>query len=265
MRLDSSLKTIGLSLAWMCLAANAAMAAGAPDPDIGSLAASDTLRTNLWLAQALMRDIVREASVALPPAPAPLLLTVEAQGPAAELFTTVAAGLLAENGYELYQAPGVGEAARDTTTGKAARDTTAGQSARDRTAANTAKNAATAAAASIPADYEIRFQLEEMRLEYPETGRRFGIWRQWVARDMALSALVTIVQLENGRILLSDRIHRSFRDRVSSNQFKSVRSDLYDFTDADLQESGWRRRLEEMVVIGTLTGLVAIYFANTGN
>ena len=42
-------------------------------------------------------------------------------------------------------------------------------------------------------------------------------------------------------------------------------SELYDFTTAETSESGWQRRIEEIVVLGTLAGLVAVYFANTGN
>jgi hypothetical protein len=32
-----------------------------------------------------------------------------------------------------------------------------------------------------------------------------------------------------------------------------------------VKSSSWNRRLEEIVVLGTLTGLVIIYFANTGS
>ena len=41
--------------------------------------------------------------------------------------------------------------------------------------------------------------------------------------------------------------------------------DLYPFTSAETEESGWQRRTEEIVVLGALVGLVVIYFANTTN
>mgnify|MGYP006879661901 CR=1 FL=1 len=66
-------------------------------------------------------------------------------------------------------------------------------------------------------------------------------------------------------MLLNQRVARSFSDRVPSSDFDSVNSDLYPFTTAETEESGWQRRLEEIVVLGALTGLVVIYFANTSN
>lgn len=39
----------------------------------------------------------------------------------------------------------------------------------------------------------------------------------------------------------------------------------YEFTTAEPAEGGMRAILEELVVVGALTGLVAVYFANSGN
>ena len=66
-------------------------------------------------------------------------------------------------------------------------------------------------------------------------------------------------------MLLSSRVARSFSDRVPSDDFDDVNSNLYSFTTAETGESGWQRRLEEIVVLGALAALVAIYFANTAN
>ena len=66
-------------------------------------------------------------------------------------------------------------------------------------------------------------------------------------------------------MLLSDQVQRRFSDRVSSDDCGTVDSQLYDFTTAEISESGWKGRMEEIIVLGTLAGLVAIYFANTGD
>ena len=50
---------------------------------------------------------------------------------------------------------------------------------------------------------------------------------------------------------------------MPDGDFDRVNSDLYGFTRAQTAESGWQRRMEEIVVLGTLAGLVAVYFANT--
>jgi len=43
----------------------------------------------------------------------------------------------------------------------------------------------------------------------------------------------------------------------------AVESTAYPFTQAAEQTSGSSRRLEQIVVLGALAGLVAVYFANT--
>jgi hypothetical protein len=201
-------------------------------------AADDTVRSNLWLARALMAEIVADVAADMPPPPASVLLRAEGTNEGLDVFTARAAEVLERAGYALYL-PVTPPAEGDS--------------------------AATEAPPPARTDYELRYRIEDLRLAYPESGRRFGVWRSWVARDMVLSAYVTVLEPASGRLLLSDRLERSYRDRVPSARFAGVRSDLYPFTDAQLQDSGWRRRLEEMVVLGTLTGLVAIYFANTGD
>jgi len=217
--------------------------------DFPQLAAADTVRTNLWLVQALMGEIVRTSLSVLPAAPAKLVLEATATDAATEIFGTVAAGVLLKQGYELYLEDGAAVSDEDES-------------------GNPSDSTAVVGAIPEPesnADYEYRYRIEEINLGYPETGRRLGIWRQWVARDLEMVAHLTVVEKQTGRLLLNDRFRRSFQDRVPSDDFDDVRSGSYAFTDAEVKSSGWNRRLEEIVVLGTLTGLVIIYFANTGS
>jgi hypothetical protein len=114
-------------------------------------------------------------------------------------------------------------------------------------------------------DLVISYDVENIDLAYPRTGRRFGLWRQWIERQMSASAFVTVVERGSGRLILQDRFERAYRDRVPDDVCDDIGSSLYPWTDAERQESGLRRRLEEVVVLGTLAGLVAVYFANTGS
>jgi hypothetical protein len=216
------------------------------------LGAQDTLRTNLWVAQALMVEVVRQTVRSLPPAPAKVIIQPQSTGAPTDVFGTVVAEVLGEAGYELYldqteeneEAEGTGRIE---------------QTEADSTAV------ATEVQVPVGVDYEYRFKIEQIRLSYPQVKRRFGIWRQWVDRELTLGALVTIVHKPSGRLLMNDRFERTFQDRVASDDFDSVRSEVYDFTDTELQAGGWHRRAEQIVVLGTLAGLIAVYFANTGN
>jgi hypothetical protein len=296
MRMRSILLILGL----LTILAGSALGEAAT-PDLSFSAAGDTVRSNLWLTRALMTEVMEAAVAVLPAPPASVVLSPQGKGDGLQLMSTVAANVLRRRGYELYLreqpkepaaragaaagaggSAGVGGAASETggaageTGGAAGAGGAAGEAGG---AGGGAGSAAAGAGTAAPAvtdstlapppppnvDYELRYQIEDIRLAYPETGRRFGIWREWVSRDLVLSAYITVLEPASGRLLLSDRLERTFRDRVPNASFAAVRSDLYPFTDATLQESSWRRRLEQLVVLGTLTGLVAIYFANTGN
>lgn len=189
---------------------------------------ADSVRTNIWLAEALMAEAVQVAAVYLPPPPAAVMLVDKSTAAYEELFVGPTWRILEDMGYDLYLPD----------------DDPARQAA---------------------VDYEFRYSVLDVVLAYPEVGRTLGLWRQWVARDMSLTVLMEITEADSGRLLMSDRIERRFSDRVPADDLDAVNSSLYDFTTAETGESGWHRRLEEIVVLATLTGLVVVYFANTSN
>ena len=120
----------------------------------------------------------------------------------------------------------------------------------------------------IPEDFSgliLDFNVLDIDLAYPEVGRSVGIWKQWVERRLSVTAQVKISRADDGRLLLREKFQRQFLDRVPAGDLDAVNSRLYEFTTAEIAESGWHRRLEEMVIVGTLAGLVAVYFANTNN
>jgi len=188
----------------------------------------DTVRTNLWLTKALMGEIVTLAVSSLPPAPGSVLLVNEGSDKMDELFGGVATGILSDRGYDLYVAAG------DSTV-------------------------------QTPRDFVFSYKVMGVELAYPEVGRTLGIWQRWVARDVAVTASVEVSTASAGQLLFKDIVERRFSDRVDNDDFEDVESDLYDFTTAETSGGGWQNRMEEIVVLGTLVGLIAIYFSNTGN
>jgi hypothetical protein len=194
-------------------------------PEGLALAGADTIRTNLWIAEALMGETVTEAMRHLPPPPLTIVLVPSDKEQKTELLTTMVTQHLGRAGYEVHfdQAP----------------------------ADSTARH------------WELRYKVVELGVGYPETGRRLGIWRDWVAREMSFTALYTIVETPGGRVLFNDRVCRAYQDRVPSDDIADCQNPAYGFTTAEVKESGWQRRIEEIVVLGTLAGLVAVYFQNT--
>ncbi len=191
-------------------------------------AASDTVRTNVWLVDALMAEIVTTAARALPPAPGAVRLEPMRDDNRNDLFQAVAAEVLGAAGYDLYLS-----------------------------VADSTRQGAV--------DYVVGFNVQDIHLAYPDVGRTLGLWRRWVDRQMSVSVLVEISEESSGRLLLNERMVRKFGDRLESSAFDAVDSAEYEFTTAETSESGMKNRMEEVVVLGTLAGLVAIYFANTGN
>lgn len=198
-------------------------ATGLPGP-----AEPDTVRTNLWLTEALMGEIVTLAVGSLPPGGHAIKLEAQSADDGEEIFGGVAANILSELGHELYVA------SQDSNL-----------------------------AASV--DYVFGYRVVGIELSYPEVGRTLGIWQRWVARDLVVSAAVEISAANSGQLLFKDIVERSISDRVDNDDFDLVGSDRYDFTTAEKSGSGWKNRMEEIVVLGTLVALIAIYFANTGS
>jgi hypothetical protein len=201
------------------------------DQDAGALAlpaitAADSVHTNIWLTEALMAEIVTRATRVLPPAPAAVRLVQTKQGDEDDLLKEAMVRVLGGQGYTLFL-PDEDEARQ------------------------------------AAVDFVMTFHVVGVDLVYPEVGRTLGLWRQWVSRELEVTAQVELSAADSGRILFSDRITRSFADRIADDDFRRVDSSLYDFTTAETAESGWHRRLEEIIVLGTLAGLVAVYFANT--
>ena len=184
----------------------------------------DTLRTNLEVAAALMREAIESLEADLPPPPGVMVLVPASTEPAADLLTDVTFKLLQAAGYEVYleQAP-------------------------------------TGTEAPV---YEFRYRVQDLQLAYPTSGRRMIFWKSWVGRQMDLALQITLVS-GDGQMLLSRRLAHSFQDRVPVKYVEAVESPAYPFTQAEEQPSGSSRRLEQIVVLGALAGLVAVYFANT--
>ena len=220
-------------------------------------ASADTVRTNLWLFEALMTDVIATVSRYLPPPPAEVELVPLGDTEAEELMLTVASRLLAERGYRLY-GPFLAEA-----TDPASQDESTSQDNGGVSPTGGDDNSASTAGAGQGTRYRLAYRVVDIELSYPDTGRRMGIWRQWVERELELTVAVELSEVASGRLLASERVTRRFGDRVPDGDFSAVDSDMYPFTTAETGESGWRRRLEEIVVLGTLAGLVAVYFANT--
>jgi hypothetical protein len=175
-----------------------------------------------------MGEIVSVAAATLPPGPHALKLVDQGGSQGDELFGGVAAKVLREQGHGLFVA---------------GQDSTA-----------------------VPdVDFVFGYRVIGVDLTYPEVGRTLGIWQRWVARDLEVSVSVEVAAASSGQLLFKDIVSRRFNDRVDNGDFDDVGSDLYEFTQAEKSGSGWKNRMEEIIVLGTLVGLIAVYFANTGN
>ncbi len=206
----------------------ASTALGSGPMGLPGVAEPDTVRTNIWLTEALMSELVASTARVLPAPPAALQLVQNGTKPEDGLYKSALVRVLGGLGYEIYTED-----------------------------EDPARQAAV--------DFIYSFSVQGVELEYPEVGRTLGLWRRWVDRQLKVTVRVDVVMANSGRVLLSERIQRLFNDRVSADQFDIVDSDLYDFTSAETSESGWKSRMEEIVVLGTLVGLVAVYFSNTGD
>ena len=196
--------------------------------DSAALTVADSVRSNLWLCESLMEDIAGQAVRTLRPAPGAVRVERRGKLEGEEILGQVVYQVLSAAGYEVFT--DVEDSSRQAAV-----------------------------------DYIYSCQLKQIELTYPRVGRTLGLWRQWVDRDLSVSADIQVLEANTGRLLFTDLVTRQFSDRIGAGDLDAVNSNLYSFTSAETSESGWHRRLEEIAVVGTLTGMVAVYFANTGN
>ncbi|MHB8078787.1 MAG: hypothetical protein ACYDIE_05995 [Candidatus Krumholzibacteriia bacterium] len=208
-----------------------------PASRLPGIGATDTVRTNIWLARALLAETVEAAAAALPPAPGNVVLRPLVRSEGTALLIGVVEDLLSARGYTLYLD--------------------------ERDIADKSKPVPELHAPA--GGTEMRLACEDLTLVYPRVGRHFGLWRQWVDRELNAVVQITIVDRDTGRLFYDERVTRGYGDRVPAGRFGAVRSSAFSFSDAPVAEGGWRRRAEQTIVLGTLAGLVALYFANTGS
>ncbi len=187
----------------------------------------DTVRSNIWLTEALMAEIAASSTRVLPGPGSAIQLIQEQFTVEDDLYAGAVVRVLGGMGYDVYLGS----------------DDPAQQAA---------------------VDCFYSYSVHGVELAYPQVGRTLGLWRRWIDRELQVTVQVKVTMANSGRLLLNDRIQRSFSDRVPDDAFDRVDSDLYLFSTAETSESGWKGRMEEIVVLGTLAGLVAVYFANTG-
>ncbi len=228
----------------------------------------DTVRTNLWLVEALMAEVVADVVRALPPVPAEIVLEPTGDTEADELMSTVIARDLAALGYDVFRTvPDAADLLDEEETypieGEYDESDQYDQDAADDGGFGGGESPGTGDAGTAIESLLLTYRVVDIGLYYPDTGRRLGLWRQWVARDIELTVMISLQDLASGRLLLSDRYTRSFSDRVPDDDFAAVNSDVYPFTSGEPAQSGWKGRIEEIVVLGALAALVAIYLANT--
>ncbi len=191
-------------------------------------AQADTVRSNIWLTEALMAEIVASTARVLPAPPAAIQLIQDGSSLEDGLFKTALVRVLGGQGYEIYL-----------------------------------EDEDPAMQAAVDCIYT--FRVHGVELMYPDVGRTLGLWRSWIDREIKVTARIDVVMANSGRVLLSELVQRRFSDRVNDDYFDMVDSELYEFTTAETSESGWKSRMEEIIVLGTLAGLVAVYFSNTGD
>ncbi len=202
-----------------------------PGPVLASepqAAVADTVPSNLWLTRSLMEDLAARCASVLGPQQHRILLQPLDQEPGTELFQAALHSVLSSEGRELFLA-------------------------------------GDDSLAAPVVDARWQFRVVGIQLDYPRVGRTLGIWRSWIARELEVTVLCTITEVPSGRVLLDDQMQLRASDRFSANDFAQVDSPLYDFTTAEPVNGSWHDRLEEIVVLGTLAGLVAVYFANTSD
>jgi hypothetical protein len=202
-------------------------------------ASRDTLHTNLWLTESLFEDLLRVGMDSLPADGDAVLLTPIGNHPALDLMRTIAVDLVEESGRAAILLDDGEEEENDSVE--------------------------MIDLSSDMVRYEIRFRVEDVRLTYPDAGRRLGLWRTWVDRDLEVSGIVTVRDRRSGRILADERVVKNFGDRLPASRVSELESQAYEFTEAAIEDGGISAVLEEVVVLGALAGMVVAYFATTSN
>jgi hypothetical protein len=114
-------------------------------------------------------------------------------------------------------------------------------------------------------EYLISFNMKEIILSYPEVGRKFGLWKQWIDRDLSVTVHSRILKVDTGVVLFDRLIITSIYDRIDAVNFEAIESNTYSFTNSEVSENGLRRVFEQVVVVGALSAMIAAYFSNTGS
>jgi hypothetical protein len=206
---------------------------------------ADTVRTNLWVAQALMTDILEEAFAELPEDAAGVLLEPAGRHDALDLMQTLAYDLADERGLPAYLGP-------------------APAAAGDEDGEDEVEEWGVPSVDEAP--YALVFRIDDIEVEYPRVGRRLGLWRTRVDRECSVSAIVMLRDRRDGLILHDGRAVRSFGDRLPAGMLDDLGSEPYAFTQARVVDGGGIHSiLEEVVVLGALSGLIAAYFATTAD
>ncbi|PJA76956.1 hypothetical protein CO151_01150 [bacterium CG_4_9_14_3_um_filter_65_15] len=191
-------------------------------------AQGDSVPSNLWLTRSMMEDLAEQCAQTLGPQHHRILLVPGDAEAGTELFEAAAHGVLRDRDHDVFLA------GADSTGDPAV-------------------------------DVQWYFRVVGVELAYPQVGRTLGIWRSWIAREIGVTVLCTITESSGGRILMDDQLRLQMADRFPADDYSHVDSPLYEFTTAEPVNGNWHDRLEEVVVLGTLAGLVAVYFANTSN
>ena len=188
----------------------------------GVMGVGDRLRMQSVIGSEFVGEIAAEGAMALPGPPGTVRLEALSDADANTLFRVVAANVLVEQGYDVVLPR-------------------------------------TSPEEPLPAaDSVFRYDVLSIDLVCPEVGRTLGLWKRWVSRSVEVTCTVEVVDDASGQLLMSNRITRGFHDRLDQDFFDDVNSDVYDFTSSETSESGWKRRTEELVVLGTLVGLIAV-------
>jgi len=210
--------------------------------------ARDTVRTNLWLFEALMHEVAEVVVDKLPATSTTVGIIEETQSDQSAMFLNILYTALKKDGRESFLP----------------RESDSGGNPQTVVETEYEQNGNTFAVRNSEPELELAYKVTNVKLEYPDDERRFAIWRQWVSRHVSVSILVTVIDNDTGRILVRETITRSYRDQILDEHFRAVDSDQYSFTSSETPEGNWwNRRLEQFVVLSTLTGLVAVYFSNT--